>query len=60
MSCLSTYDNDRIRLGCSLVRTLERASLLSGVDYCMRYILFACSCLRGRHKARPLQWIFVA
>ena len=28
-------------------------------DYCMRYILFACSCLRGRHKARPLQWIFV-
>ena len=28
-------------------------------DYCMRYILFACSCLRGRHKARPLQWILV-
>ena len=50
MLCLSTYVNDRIRLGGSLVRTLERASLLSGVDYCMRYILFACSL-----PARPAQ-----
>ena len=23
----------------------------------MRYILFACSSLRGRHNARPLQWM---
>ena len=30
MLCLSTYVNDRIRLGCSLVRTLERASLQVG------------------------------
>ena len=42
------------------LRTLERASLLSGgwIIACVIYYSLV-RWVRGRHKARPLQWIFV-
>ena len=44
MLCLSTYDNDRIRLGGSLFADARTSvPTVRGGDYCMRYILFACS-----------------
>ena len=52
MSCLSTFVNDRTRLGCSLVRTLERASLLSegGLLHALHIIRLFAACEAGtRH-----------
>ena len=50
MSFLSTYVNDRIRLGGSLVADARTSVPTVRGDYCMRYILFACSL-----GARPAQ-----
>ena len=51
MLCLSTYVNDRIRLGCSLVRTLERASqLLGGIIACVTYYSLVLACEAGTRR----------
>ena len=51
MLCLSTYVNDRIRLGCSLVRTLERASqLLGGIIACATYYSLVLACEAGTRR----------
>ena len=52
MSCLSTFVNDRTRLGCSLVRTLERASLLSegGLLHALHIIRLFAACEAGTRR----------
>jgi|GEM_PF-3589954 len=58
MLCLSTYVNDRIRLGCSLVRTLERASqLLGGIIACVTYYSLVLACEAGPRRG-PYSFFF--